>query len=131
MRVRATSLTSAMRWASSRTTAWSSSAPTSSGRERLRAAIVLTVRGRADRDGALGHGVGELVPGVDELVELEVERPEVGAHDAPVQLLAREGQVEQVDERRLQLAPGLLAQVRLDAREMGRGGCGGHVGSSG
>ena len=37
----------------------------------------LSVGERADRDGALGDGVGELVPRLDELVELQVQGAEV------------------------------------------------------
>src|SRR5438067_182870 len=63
----------------------------------------LPVRRGADRDGPLGDGVSEAVPRFDELVELEVKRPEQRSDDVPVQLLADEGQVEQLDQRRLQL----------------------------
>jgi hypothetical protein len=54
------------------------------GRDRLR----LTVGDESESDGPLGDRVGELTPGVDELVELEVKRPKERPDDRPVQLLA-------------------------------------------
>src|SRR5439155_13285898 len=69
----------------------------------------LAVRREADRDGPLGDGVGELAPAVDELVQLEVQGPEERADDVPVQLLADEAEVDQLDEGRLELAADLLA----------------------
>ena len=68
------------------------------------------------RDSPLGNGVGEAVPRFDELVELEVERTEQRADDVPVQLLADEGQVDQLDERRLQLVADLVALVVTERR---------------
>ena len=56
------------------------------------------------------------MPRFDELVELEVERTEQRADDVPVQLLADEGQVDQLDERRLQLVADLVALVVTERR---------------
>jgi hypothetical protein len=45
-----------------------------------------------------------VTPGVDELVELAVNRSELAALDVPVRLLADQGQVDQVNEHPLKLA---------------------------
>ena len=71
-----------------------------------------------DRHRALGNGVGQVVPGVDELVEALVERVEARADDAPVELLADEREVDQLEERCLKLVPGLLANVFAEGRKM-------------
>jgi hypothetical protein len=83
----------------------------------------LSVGEGPDRDRALGDRVGERLPRVDELVELQMQRPEVRPDDAPVELLAGQSEVDEIEQRGLQLAAGFTAQVRVDARQMG--GCGG------
>ena len=78
---------------SSRTTTWSSSAPRSdaaAARSRGRDRRALAVREVPERDRALGDGVRQLAPGVDELVELLVQGPEQRPGHAPVQLLAEQ-----------------------------------------
>jgi hypothetical protein len=53
----------------------------------------------SDRDGALGDRVPELPPDIDQLVELEVQRAELAPDDGPVQLLAVQRQIDQLDKR--------------------------------
>src|ERR1700691_2316693 len=71
----------------------------------------LSVRRKADRDGALGDRIGQLEPGVDQLVELQVQRAKQRTHGVLVRLLTDQGEVDQLDERGLQLLSGLLALV--------------------
>ena len=52
------------------------------------------------------------MPLIGELVELEVKVAEARADDVPVQLLADQGQRDQLDERELQQPAYLLASVR-------------------
>lgn len=52
-------------------------------------------------------------PGVDELIELEVQRPKVRPFDVPVGLLSHQGEVDELDEHALQLGDD-LAVVRVD-----------------
>src|SRR5205823_8640834 len=52
---------------------------------------------------------GELAPRVDELVEVLVERLERPSEDVPVQLLADQREVDELDERCLELPSDLLA----------------------
>ena len=78
----------------------------------------LAVGRHAERDGALGDRVGELAPGVDELVEVLVQRLERPTDDRPVQLFAEQRQVDELDERRLQLASGPLAPVLVHCRQI-------------
>ncbi|CAK7280500.1 hypothetical protein SGPA1_11278 [Streptomyces misionensis JCM 4497] len=71
----------------------------------------------AQRRGALGHRVGVGAGGGDDLVQLEVDRPEAGPDDVPVDLLAGQGQVHQIDQGALQrLGHGL--QVRVGQRAL-------------
>ena len=49
---------------------------------------------------------------------------------APVKLLAHERQIDEIDERGLQLTTGLLPKVRIDRREMRGSGSGSHGVSS-
>ena len=84
------------------------------GRDRRALAV-----GRvADRDRPLGDDVRELAPGVDELVELQVKRPEQRPDDVPVELLADQGEVDQLDQRRLELVADVLALVRAEGGKM-------------
>ena len=78
----------------------------------------LAVGCKPERDGALGDGVGELAPRVDELVEVLVERLERPSEDVPVQLLSDQREVDELDERRLELAPDLLALVLSQRRQV-------------
>ena len=71
-----------------------------------------------ERDRTLRDRVREVVPRVDELVEVLVERLERAPVDVPVQLLADQGEIDQLDERRLKLAPRLIAVVVIEGREM-------------
>jgi hypothetical protein len=64
--------------------------------------VGLPIREEPDRDRALGDRVGQVAPGVDQRVELLVEDEEARADDAPVELLAEEGEVDELDGRRLQ-----------------------------
>ena len=86
----------------------------------------LTVREHAHRDGPLSDRVGERSPGVDELVEVEVKGAEVRTDDGPVQLLTDEGQVDQLDQRCLELTADLVSLVPAEWRQMRRGGSRGH-----
>jgi hypothetical protein len=56
----------------------------------------LPVGNEPERDSALGDRISEVAPGVDDLVELEMQRPEVRADDGPVQLFL----IEPVDPAR-------------------------------
>ena len=76
----------------------------------------------ADRHGALGYDVGQLAPGIDQLVKLFVQGAEQRAGDRPVELLADQGQVGQLDQRRLQLVAYLVALVLPEGGKMGLGG---------
>src|SRR5581483_1223021 len=78
----------------------------------------LAVGEEPERDAALGDGVGEVAPRVDQLVEVLVQRLEERADDAPVQLLAEHGEVDELDQRRLQVAPDLGAPVAVDRRQV-------------
>ena len=78
----------------------------------------LAVRDEADGDGSLGHGVAELEPGVDELVEVEVQRTEERADDRPVELLPDQREVDELDEGRLELATDLVADVCAERGQM-------------
>lgn len=62
----------------------------------------LLVGRNAECRGAFGHGVGVRTCRGDDLVELEVNGAEPGAHDVPVDLLADEGQPQQVHQGALQ-----------------------------
>ena len=73
------------------------------GQARLqRDGIAPAVRGPRQRAGPLGHLIAEVTSAVHEIVELEVERPKMRADDVPVQLLAGQAEVGQIDEHRLQ-----------------------------
>src|SRR6266576_2294420 len=87
------------------------------------------VRCDAQRDCPFGDGVRELAPGVDELVQVLVERLERAPVDVPVQLLADQRQVDELDERRLQLAAGLTAVVLVERRQVSFAWDGGHLSS--
>ena len=50
-----------------------------------------------------GHVIGELAGCVNDFVELQVEVPEVGAHDVPVGLLALDMQLDQVRKNGLKI----------------------------
>src|SRR4051794_27865317 len=63
----------------------------------------LTVGDVADGDRALRDRVGQLSPRVDDLVEVQVQRPEQGADDAPVQLLADQREIDELLQGRLEL----------------------------
>jgi hypothetical protein len=76
------------------------------------------VGGIAEGDRALGDRVREVAPRIDELVEVLVERLEGTAEDVPVQLLADQREVDQLDESRLQLVPHLVTVVVVEGREM-------------
>jgi hypothetical protein len=67
----------------------------------------------AKRDCALGDRVGQLVPRIHELVEVQVKRSEVGSHHGPVQLFADQGQVDELVQHPLEDVPDLLALMRL------------------
>jgi hypothetical protein len=56
----------------------------------------------------------QLAPGVDELVEVLVQWLERASDDVPVQLLAEQRQVHQLDECRLQLLADLAAAVLVE-----------------
>src|SRR5437763_1889695 len=73
---------------------------------------------KPERDGALSDGVGELAPRVDELVEVLVERLERPSEDVPMQLLADQREVDELDERRLELPPDLLTLMLSQRRQM-------------
>jgi hypothetical protein len=61
------------------------------------------------------------MPGVDELVELEVKRPKERPDDRPVQLLADQRQINELVQRRLQLlAHPFPLVVHLERRQIGR-----------
>src|SRR5207302_1053551 len=77
-----------------------------------------TVGGDTERNGPLGDGVGELAPGVDQLVQVLVERLERASVDVPVQLLSDQRQVDELDERRLQFATGLTPVVFVERRQV-------------
>jgi bifunctional non-homologous end joining protein LigD len=77
-----------------------------------------TVGCDAQRDRALRDRVGEVVPRVDELVEMLVQRLERPPVDVPVQLLPDQREIDQLDERRLELAPRLVAVMVVEGREM-------------
>ena len=81
----------------------------------------LPVGDEAERDRPFGDRVGELVPGLDELVELQVERPKQRPDDRPVQLLADQREVDELVQGRLQLLADTLALMRhLECRQIGR-----------
>src|SRR5205823_3441404 len=61
---------------------------------------------------------GELAPRVDELVEVLVERLERPSEDVPVQLLADQREVDELDERCLELPSDLLALMLPQRRQM-------------
>jgi hypothetical protein len=84
--------------------------------------VGLAVGPDADRDGALGDGVGELAPAVDQLVKLPVEGYEQRARNAPMELLAEQRQVDELQERCLKLSADLVALVRAEGRQVGGGG---------
>ena len=78
------------------------------------------VRRESDRHGPLGNGVREVVPPVDELVEVQMELAEAWPGDVPVQLLPDERQRDQLDERVLQQSTGLVSRVLAERRQMSR-----------
>src|SRR5438105_1201522 len=86
------------------------------GRGADRAGLAVDLE--AERDGPLGDCVGELAPGIDELVEVLVQRLELPADDAPVQLLAEQREVDQLHKGRLQLATDLLTLVVAQRRQV-------------
>jgi hypothetical protein len=50
----------------------------------------------AERDRPLGHRVGQLSPGVDQLIQEQVKRPKQSAEHRPGQWLADQGQVDEL-----------------------------------
>ena len=85
-------------------------------RRELRAAETarrLPVGNVAECDRALGDCVGELAPGIHELVEVQVERPEQRSDHGPVQLLADQREVDELVQGRLEHVADLLVLVRL------------------
>src|SRR5207248_10324611 len=78
-----------------------------------------------------GHLVRRLAPLVHELVEVEVQRAEVGSVQIPVRLLAEQREVDQLDKNVLQLGADCLA-VGVTERRMVvlAGGMCGHGSSS-
>src|SRR4051812_33449267 len=64
----------------------------------------LPIRDVAQCDRPLGDHVRELTPRIDQLIELQVERPEQLADHRPMQLLADQRQTDQVMQRCLELA---------------------------
>ena len=78
----------------------------------------LTVREVPDRDGALGHEVAEFTPGVDQLVELQVQLTEHAADNAPMELLADQRQVDELNKQRLQFVADLLTDVGSEWRKV-------------
>ena len=60
------------------------------------------VGGPRKRARPLGHLIAEVTSAVHEMVELEVEGPKARAHDVPVELLAGQAEVGQIEEHRLQ-----------------------------
>jgi hypothetical protein len=72
----------------------------------------LPVRHVAEGDGSLRDRVSGIPPGINELVEVEVERAEQRTNHGPMRLLGAEGQVDQVVEGGLQLPAERLALVR-------------------
>jgi len=51
--------------------------------------------------GTLRDGVREFSPRLGESIDLLVERPQVGADDAPIKLLSERRALGQLDQRRL------------------------------
>jgi hypothetical protein len=83
----------------------------------------LPVRHVSEGDRALGDHVGEIAPGLDELVEVLVDRPEGMADHGPVQLLADQREVDELLHRGLELVRDRRPFVRLgQRRQMTRGG---------
>jgi hypothetical protein len=81
----------------------------------------LPVGDEAERYGPFGDRIGKLVPGLDELVELQVKRPKQGADDRSVQLLADQRKVDELVQGRLQLLADTLALMRhLECRQISR-----------
>jgi hypothetical protein len=62
--------------------------------------VSLSVGDEAKGDGPLRNRVGELAPGVDQLVQLEMERPKQRADYSPVKLLTDQGQVDELLQHR-------------------------------
>src|SRR5205807_8796173 len=77
------------------------------------------IRSEPDRDRPLGDDVRQLVPLVDELVELQMEITEAGAGDVPVKLLADQRERDQLRERQLKQVACLLASMLAERWKMG------------
>src|SRR4051794_8336437 len=81
----------------------------------------LPIRDVAHCDRPLGNHIREITPRIDQLIELQVERPEQLPDHGPVQLLADQRQTDQVMQRCLELATQGCALVRLhEGRQMAR-----------
>ena len=95
--------------------------------------VFAAVRGDVDGAHPLGDGVGELASRLDHLVQHQVGVAEVLADDVPVQLLADEMQVDQVDVDLLQVVGELLGRPERRAGlvdcAIGRGERAGHLGT--
>jgi hypothetical protein len=63
--------------------------------------VRLAIGPEADRDGPLSDCVGKVTPRLDQLVQLEVKRAEIRSDHAPVELLAEQRQIDELDQRRL------------------------------
>jgi hypothetical protein len=68
-----------------------------------------------ERERALRDSVRELAPRLDKAVELPVQRLEERPDDALVELLPEQRQVDELDERRLQLVTDVFAAVAIEA----------------
>jgi hypothetical protein len=103
IRSRVRETTAASRLAIASMTATSVRAPAGRGSISLEPATVSDWPSGAG-DGAFGDLVGEVAPRVDELIEEQVDRPELAALDVPVRLLADQRQLGEVDEHALKVS---------------------------